>query len=157
MYRIGVGYDSHRFADNRKLFLGGVEIPYEKGLLGHSDADVLLHAVSDALLGAANLGDIGELFPDTDDKYKNVSSVVLLEKVVELVREKWDIVNIDNVIVAQFPKLSPYKKKMVNKIAEILELSTDCVSIKASTNEKMGFVGRGEGIAVISNVLLRRK
>ena len=146
--RIGNGYDVHRLVENRKLILGGVEIPYEKGLLGHSDADVLLHAVMDALLGAAALGDIGKHFPDTDPKYKGISSIKLLEHVAELITEKGYIVeNIDATIIAQRPKMRPYIDTMRQNIADALCIEIDQVNVKATTEEGLGFTGDGEGIS----------
>ena len=146
--RVGHGYDVHRFAENRKLVLGGVEIPYEKGLLGHSDADVLVHAVMDSLLGAAALGDIGTHFPDTDERYRGADSMRLLTAVCMLIAENgYAISNIDATIIAQAPKLKEYIPKMRNKIADVLEIDVDCVSIKATTEEKLGFTGRLEGIS----------
>jgi len=146
--RIGIGYDIHRLKKGRKLILGGVEIPYQKGLLGHSDADVLLHAVSDAILGAANLGDIGRHFPDADPKYKNISSKIILEKVYQTVRKKgWQIENIDSTIIAEEPKLFPYMNRMKKIIAEILKIGVEKISIKATTNEKLGPLGQKQGIA----------
>ena len=147
-YRIGIGYDIHRLAEGRKLFIGGVEIPYIKGLLGHSDADVLIHAVCDALLGAVGLDDIGELFPDSDPKYYNVSSVELLKQVDILVKKKsFAIGNIDAVLIAEEPRLSPFKKQIRAKIAETLKIKEDSVSIKAKTNEGLGLIGQKEAIA----------
>ena len=146
--RIGMGYDVHRLAENRALIIGGVEIPYEKGLLGHSDADVLLHAVMDALLGAAAMGDIGKHFPDTDPEYKGISSLILLEKVGELLRENGFIIeNIDATIIAQAPKMRPYIDSMRENIARILEVDISCVNFKATTEEGLGFTGSGEGIS----------
>lgn len=146
--RIGMGYDVHRLAENRALIIGGVEIPYEKGLLGHSDADVLLHAVMDALLGAAAMGDIGKHFPDTDPEYKGISSLILLEKVGELLRENGFIIeNIDATIIAQAPKMRPYIDSMRENIARILEVDISCVNVKATTEEGLGFTGSGEGIS----------
>lgn len=146
--RIGMGYDVHRLAENRALIIGGVEIPYEKGLLGHSDADVLLHAVMDALLGAAAMGDIGKHFPDTDPEYKGISSLVLLEKVGELLRENGFIIeNIDATIIAQAPKMRPYIDSMRENIARVLEVDISCVNVKATTEEGLGFTGSGEGIS----------
>jgi len=146
--RIGTGYDVHKLVEGRKLILGGVDIPYEKGLLGHSDADVLLHAIMDALLGAAALGDIGKNFPDTDDNYKGISSLLLLKKVAELLDDKGYIIsNIDATIIAQNPKLSPYVENMRSKIADCLVLDLDQVNIKATTEEGLGFTGAGLGIA----------
>jgi len=146
--RVGIGYDAHKLVEGRQLILGGVNIAYEKGLLGHSDADVLLHAICDALLGAAGLGDIGRHFPDTDPAYKNASSLRLLEAV----REKIALagvhcVNVDAVIVAQRPKLAPYMDRMRDNVATALQIGTDAVNIKATTTEGMGFEGRGEGIS----------
>ena len=146
--RVGTGYDVHRLVENRDLILGGVKIPHTLGLLGHSDADVLLHAIMDALLGAAALGDIGKHFPDTDDKYKGISSIKLLENVRDLIMEKGYVVeNIDATIIAQKPKLRPYIEEMEKNIAKALEISVDQVNVKASTEEKLGFTGSEEGIS----------
>lgn len=146
--RIGHGYDVHRFAENRKLFIGGEKIEYELGLLGHSDADVLLHAVCDALLGAAALGDIGAHFPDTDQRFKNIDSMLLLKNVAELIKAKgYRVQNIDATIIAQAPKMAPYIGNMCRNIAAALDVETDCVNIKATTEEHLGFTGRKEGIA----------
>ena len=146
--RIGMGYDVHRLQEGCKLIMGGVEIPYEKGLLGHSDADVLLHAVMDALLGAAAMGDIGKHFPDTDAAYKGISSVALLEKVGEMLNKKGFLVeNIDATIIAQAPKMRPYIDKMRENIAEALQMDISCVNVKATTEEGLGFTGSGEGIS----------
>ncbi len=146
--RIGSGYDVHRLAENRELILGGLTIPYEKGLLGHSDADVLVHAVMDALLGAAALGDIGRHFPDTDGAYKGISSIELLKRVKNLLEEHLYIIeNIDTTIIAQKPKLAPYIPGMVKNIAEALEITEDRVNVKATTEEGLGFTGEGLGIA----------
>ncbi len=146
--RIGHGYDVHRLCENRKLIIGGVEIEYEKGLLGHSDADVLLHAVSDSLLGAAAMGDIGGMFPDNDPAFKDADSLVLLKKVVErLAAAGYKTVNIDATIIAQKPKMSPHILKMRQNIADALGVDTDCVNVKATTEEKLGFTGSGEGIS----------
>lgn len=146
--RVGTGYDVHRLTEDRELILGGVKIPYEKGLLGHSDADVLLHAVMDALLGAAALGDIGKHFPDSNPEFKGISSVILLKKVGNLLEGKGFLVeNIDATIVAQAPKLRPYIDTMRENIAEALEMDISCVSVKATTEEGLGFTGAGEGIA----------
>lgn len=146
--RIGSGYDVHKLVEGRKLILGGVEIPYEKGLLGHSDADVALHAVMDALLGAAALGDIGRHFPDTDAAYRGVSSLVLLKQVGRLLEEEhYFIENIDATIIAQQPKLRPYMAEMVKNVADVLGISEDQVNFKATTEEGLGFTGSGEGIA----------
>ncbi len=156
--RIGHGYDVHRLTENRKLILGGVEIEFEKGLLGHSDADVLLHAISDALLGAAAMGDIGKLFPDNDDRFLGADSRKLLEEVVLKLSEKgYKIVNIDSTVIAQRPKLSPYIDLMRKNIAESCSLDIDDVSVKATTEEKMGFTGEGMGISAHAVVLIENK
>ena len=148
MMRIGMGYDVHRLVEDRKLILGGVEIPYEKGLLGHSDADVLVHAVMDALLGAASLGDIGKHFPDTDEQYKGISSIALLKHVAELLDEHCFVIeNIDATIIAQRPKLRPYMEEMEENIAKVLKIEKNQINLKATTEEKLGFTGREEGIA----------
>lgn len=148
MIRIGHGYDVHAFSENRKCIIGGVEIPYEKGLLGHSDADVLLHAISDSLLGAAALGDIGKHFPDTDPEFKGADSLVLLEKVNELLEQKgYKVINVDATVIAQAPKLAPYILKMRENIAKALKTDVDFISVKATTEEKLGFTGRKEGIS----------
>lgn len=155
--RIGHGYDVHRLTENRKLILGGVDIEFEKGLLGHSDADVLLHAISDALLGAAALGDIGKLFPDNDDRFLGADSRKLLEVVVEKLSEKgYKIVNIDSTVIAQRPKLSPYIDLMRANIAESCSMSIDDVGVKATTEEKMGFTGEGMGISAHAVVLIEK-
>lgn len=148
MTRFGMGYDVHRLVEGRKLILGGVEIPWEKGLLGHSDADVLLHAIADALLGAAALGDIGKHFPDTDEKFKGADSMNLLAEVVRLVREKgYTVGNVDATIVAQAPKLAPHIEKMAESIAGVLGVERDSVNVKATTEERLGFTGSGEGMS----------
>ncbi len=148
MIRIGHGYDVHRLCENRKLIIGGVEIPYEKGLLGHSDADVLLHAISDALLGAAALGDIGCIFPDNDEKYKDADSLVLLSQVVDLLKENgFSVNNIDCTVIAQNPKMKPHIDKMRSNISSACKIDMSCVSVKATTEEGLGFSGSGEGIA----------
>ena len=153
--RIGQGYDVHRLSEQRELILGGVNIPYEKGLLGHSDADVLVHAVMDALLGAAALGDIGQHFPDTDSKYKGISSMELLREVGSLLKTHGFVVgNIDATIIAEKPKLASYRPQMAENIAEVLHLNKGRVSVKATTEEELGFTGRGEGIAAQAAVLL---
>lgn len=153
--RIGMGYDVHKLVDDRKLIIGGVEIPYEKGLLGHSDADVLLHAIMDALLGAAALGDIGKHFPDTDERYKGISSIKLLECVGELLgKEGFIIGNIDATIIAQRPKMAPYREQMRQNIAKALGISVSQVSVKATTEEGMGFTGSGDGISSQAIALL---
>lgn len=146
--RIGNGYDVHRFAENRDLILGGVKIPYEYGLLGHSDADVLLHAIMDALLGAAALGDIGKLFPDTDERFKGADSLMLLKEVcVVLKANNYKIVNIDSIVIAQKPKLAPHIDQMRKNIADTCGIELSQVSVKATTEEKLGFTGRLEGIS----------
>ena len=148
MTRFGMGYDVHRLVEGRRLILGGVAIPYEKGLLGHSDADVLLHAIADALLGAAALGDIGRHFPDTDPRYAGADSGVLLARVRELIEEKgYRIGNVDATVVAQRPKLMAYIPQMVTNIARILAVPEDAVNVKATTEEQLGFTGSGEGIS----------
>lgn len=153
--RIGHGYDVHRLTENRRLILGGVEIPYEKGLLGHSDADVLVHAVMDALLGAAALGDIGKLFPDNDPAYSGADSVLLLKRVCAVLKEKgYFVSNVDSTIIAQKPKLAPYIEQMRVCIAQAMEISPDCVSVKATTEERLGFTGEGLGIAAHAVALI---
>lgn len=155
MFRIGYGYDVHKLVEERKLILGGVDIPYEKGLLGHSDADVLLHALTDALLGAVALGDIGKHFPDTDEKYKGIDSMLLLKEAYKLVLEKgYKISNCDMTISAQKPKLLPYIEKMRENIATALDTDVANISVKATTTEKLGFEGRGEGISATCVVLV---
>lgn len=147
-FRIGSGYDVHKLVEERRLILCGVEVPYELGLLGHSDADVALHALMDALLGAAALGDIGKHFPDTDMRFKGADSVKLTEHVVALLKERgWRVNNVDVTIIAQRPKLAGYIPAMRTKVAQVLGLDEDCVNVKATTTEKLGFTGRGEGIA----------
>lgn len=154
--RVGQGYDVHAFSGGRDLYLCGEKIEYELGLLGHSDADVALHALSDALLGAAALGDIGRHFPDTDPKYKGISSVILLKHVCSLIREKgFEIENTDITIVAQKPKLMPYIEKMRMNTAEAMGVEVECVNVKATTTEKLGFEGRCEGISAMAVVLLK--
>jgi len=154
-FRVGHGYDVHKLVEDRKLIIGGVEIPHYKGLLGHSDADVLAHAICDALLGAAALGDIGKHFPDNDDRYKDIDSLVLLEKVCELIRNKgYEISNVDSTILAQAPKLRPYIDEMRSKLAKVMKLDIDELSVKATTEERLGFTGREEGIAAHAVVLL---
>ena len=146
--RIGHGYDVHKLVEERRLILGGVDIPYEKGLLGHSDADVLLHAISDALLGAAALGDIGKHFPDTDAAYKNADSLVLLSKVNDIIGAAgYRVSNVDATVIAQAPKLAPHIAQMRKNIAKALETEVDDISVKATTEEHLGFTGRGEGIS----------
>lgn len=155
--RIGHGYDVHKFADNRKLILGGVEIPYEKGLLGHSDADVLLHAIMDALLGAAALGDIGKLFPDNDDTFLNADSLKLLEKTVQVLNENgYNIINIDSTIIAQKPKLKNYIVPMREKIAKACNMELEKISVKATTEEGLGFTGELLGISAHAVCLIEK-
>ena len=156
--RIGTGYDVHRLTENRKLILGGVEIEYEKGLLGHSDADVLVHAIMDALLGAAALGDIGKHFPDNDMQYKDISSIELLRKVAELIDEAgFTVENIDSTIVAQRPKLAPHILKLRENIASALGMELNRINVKATTEEGLGFTGEGLGIASQAVCLLKEK
>ena len=155
--RIGHGYDVHRLVEGRKLILGGVDIPFEKGLLGHSDADVLAHAVSDALLGAASLGDIGKHFPDTDPAYAGADSLKLLKHVVKLLNEKgWKVGNVDATILAQRPKLAPHIPVMVQNLAACLGVEIDQVNVKATTEEKLGFTGSGDGMAAHAVCLLEK-
>jgi len=155
MFRIGNGYDVHRFAKGRRLILGGVEIPFERGLLGHSDADVLCHAIADAVLGAANAGDLGEHFPDSSEAYKGISSLLLLKKTGEIVRERgFDFGNLDAIIVAQRPRVAPYSSEMKKNIAEALSINISAVGVKATTTEGLGFAGREEGIAAYAVALL---
>ena len=157
MIRVGLGYDVHKLVEGRKLILGGVDIPYEKGLLGHSDADVLLHAITDALFGAAALGDIGSHFPDTDPRYKGADSLKLLEACGEELRENgWKIGNIDAVIVAQRPKLLPYVPRMRENIARVLGIDMSQVSVKGKTEEGLGFTGSGDGMAVHAVCLIEK-
>ena len=154
--RIGHGYDVHKLVEGRPLIVGGVEIPHEKGLLGHSDADVLLHAISDALLGAAALGDIGKLFPDNDPEFKGADSLVLLREVCQHVRNAgFEIVNIDSTIIAQAPKFRPYIDEMRARISVYTDIDIDCISVKATTEEQMGFTGRKEGISAHAVCLLK--
>ncbi len=156
--RIGHGYDVHRLTENRKLILGGVEIPYEKGLLGHSDADVLVHALMDAMLGAAAMGDIGKLFPDNDDAYLGADSLVLLKKVSALIREHgYTLSNADCTVIAQRPRLSPFIDEMRKRVAEAAGVDVGRVSVKATTEEKLGFTGEGLGIAAHAVVLLEEE
>ena len=157
-FKIGFGYDVHPFAENRKLILGGVEIPYSKGLMGHSDADVLLHAICDSVLGALALGDIGKHFPDTDPKYKDCDSKKLLNDVYYLMREfRYEVGNIDSTILLQEPKLAEFIPEMRKVIANILNINVDHVSVKATTTEGLGYVGRNEGCAAYSVILLTKK
>ena len=157
-FRIGNGFDVHEFTEGRKLILGGVEIPFDKGLTGHSDADVLLHAITDALLGALALGDLGKHFPDTDEKYKDVDSLLLLKNAYALVKEKkYILFNLDSVLMIEKPKVAPYIIKMRTKISEALNIDLDCVSVKATTTEGLGFTGRGEGVAASAVILLKKE
>ena len=155
--RVGLGYDVHRLVEGRDLILGGVKIPYEKGLLGHSDADVLLHALTDALLGAAALGDIGRHFPDTDERYRGISSLILLEKAYTLVKERgYSLGNADMVLILQKPKLKEYIPFMEENIAEALSCEKERISVKATTEEGLGFTGQGEGVSAKAIVLLEK-
>ena len=155
--RVGHGYDVHRLVEGRALILGGVTVPFDRGLLGHSDADVLTHAVMDALLGAAVLGDIGKLFPDSDAAYAGADSIALLERVTALLREHgWQVGNVDATMVAQAPKLAPYVPEMRRRLAEAMGLDVDCVSVKATTEERLGFTGSGEGMAAHAVALIER-
>ncbi len=157
MQRIGLGYDVHAFAQGRKLIIGGVDIPYGKGLDGHSDADVLVHAIMDALVGALRAGDIGKLFPDTDPAYKGADSIKLLEQVGNLVREQgWSIVDIDSVLMIQEPKMSPHREQMRLNIAKALQIPVDNIGVKATTTEWLGYEGRGEGVSAQAVALLER-
>lgn len=155
MYRIGNGFDVHRLVIDRKLILGGIDIPFEKGLLGHSDADVLIHAIIDSLLGAAGLGVIGQYFPDNDTKYKDISGLVLLKRTYELIKN-YEIQNIDTTILAEQPKLQSYFLEMKNCIAKELKIDRNQINIKATTTEKLGYIGRCEGIAAMAIALLKR-
>ncbi|MBV4356601.1 2-C-methyl-D-erythritol 2,4-cyclodiphosphate synthase [Pinibacter aurantiacus] len=157
-YRIGFGIDFHQLVEGRDLWIGGIKIPHTKGALGHSDADVLLHAICDAMLGALSLGDIGIHFPNTDEKYKNIDSKILLQETFKLITDKgYEIVNIDSSLCLEAPKIKKYSGEMRETIARILNLSIDDVSIKATTTETMGFVGREEGLVAYANVLLKKK
>lgn len=153
--KIGFGFDVHPFAEERKLILGGIEIPSERGLEGHSDADVLLHAISDAILGALSLGDIGQHFPNTDEKWKGVSSSVILAHCYSLIKKQgYRISNIDSMLAIEAPKISPFIEKIKNNVSNILEISPNQISVKATTTEKLGFVGRAEGVVAMATVLL---
>ena len=153
--RIGIGYDVHRLVKGRKLVLGGVTIPFEKGLLGHSDADVLIHAVCDALLGAAGLGDIGLHFPDTDPELKDISSMIILSETYNLLKGKgFTIINLDSTIMAEAPKIKPFKATMQKNIARTIEIEPQCVNVKATTLETLGMIGKGEGIAALCIALI---
>ena len=156
--RVGIGYDVHKLTEGRDLIIGGVNIPYEKGLLGHSDADVLLHAVMDALLGAAALGDIGKHFPDSDERYKGISSIALMEYVAEFLDEKgYQVVNVDATIIAQRPKLRPYIEQMEENIATALKVDKDQINVKATTEEGLGFTGTGEGMSSQAICMIEKK
>lgn len=153
--RTGIGLDAHRFADGRKLMLGGCEVPHGRGLVGHSDADVVLHALMDALLGACGLGDVGEMFPDTDPAFKDASSIALLEEVAAAVRERgFGVVNVDIVVVCEEPKIAPHRESMRSRISEAVGIDPGAVSVKGTTTEGMGLTGRGEGIVAIASVLV---
>ena len=157
MLRIGNGYDVHKLVEGRKLVLGGIEIPHTKGVLGHSDGDVLIHAIMDAMLGALALGDIGQHFPDTDMKYENINSTILLTRVKELIAERgYKVVNLDSIIVLQKPKVKPYIEAMRKRIAEVLEIDMEQVSVKATTEEKLGFTGDESGVKSYCVVLLEK-
>ncbi len=157
-FRIGIGYDSHRFSEGRDLIIGGVKIPFEKGLLGHSDGDVLTHAIIDALLGASHLGNIGKLFPDTDKNFKDANSIKLLRKVVGLLKaNNFQIVNVDSTIILEKPKISPWIDKVEKSLSSALEIPLTGISVKPKTNEQMGFIGRGEGVAALAICLLEEK
>jgi len=153
--RIGIGYDVHRLVEGRKLILGGVTIPFEKGLLGHSDADVLIHAVCDALLGAAGLGDIGLHFPDTDPKLKDISSLIILSKTYSFLKNKgFTVINLDSTIMAEKPKITPFRSTIQKNIARTIEIEPECVNVKATTLETLGMMGKGEGIAALCIALI---
>ncbi|MFC1852138.1 2-C-methyl-D-erythritol 2,4-cyclodiphosphate synthase [candidate division CSSED10-310 bacterium] len=157
MYRIGLGYDVHSLEQGYRLILGGVEIPWPRGLVGHSDADVLIHALCDAVLGALGQGDIGKLFPDTDPVYKGIDSSILLRQVIDIMkREEFSIVNVDALVIAQAPRIGPYSEAMKETLCPILEISKNLLNIKATTTEKLGFEGRGEGVATQVIVLLKQ-
>ena len=156
-YRIGFGYDVHQLVSGREFWLGGIKIPFEKGGLGHSDADVLIHVICDALLGAANLGDIGKHFPDNSDEFKDIDSKILLKKVMQLIREnKYEIVNIDSTICLQLPKLSPHIEKMKLELSHCMDIDINDLSIKATTTEKLGFVGSGAGVSAYATVMINK-
>lgn len=157
MLRIGNGYDVHKLVEGRKLILGGMEIPHTKGVLGHSDGDVLIHAIMDAMLGALALGDIGQHFPDTDMKYENIDSTILLTRVKELIAERgYRVINLDSIIVLQKPKVKPYIEAMRKRVAEVLEIDIDQVSVKATTEEKLGFTGDESGVKSYCVILLEK-
>lgn len=153
--KIGLGYDVHQLSEGKNFYLGGIKLDHEKGAVGHSDADVLIHAICDALLGAANLGDIGKHFPPSDQKYKGIDSKILLDKVMDLIRSKgFEIGNIDSTVLLEAPKLRPHIDKMAQTLAKTMKTSKENISIKATTNEKLGFIGREEGVAALAIVLL---
>lgn len=155
--KVGFGYDVHQFAEGRELWLGGIKMDYTLGLLGHSDADVLIHAICDAILGAASLRDIGFNFPDTDNSYKNIDSKILLKRTIDLVRSKgWELSNIDATVCAQQPKINPHIEKMRSTLAEVLSIDVDDISIKATTTEHLGFVGRMEGMSAYAVALIQK-
>jgi 2-C-methyl-D-erythritol 2,4-cyclodiphosphate synthase len=155
--RVGLGYDIHRLVAGRKLVLGGVTIPYEKGLIGHSDADVLVHAVCDALLGAAGLGDIGMHYPDTDAEFKDISSIKLLEKTHDMLKENgFGIINIDSIVFAELPKVMPFRSEMEKNIAMAIEIDPECVNVKATTTEGLGMIGKGDGIGAMCIALIKK-
>lgn len=155
--RVGIGYDVHKLVENRKLIIGGVDIPYEKGLLGHSDSDVLIHAIMDSIIGACKKGDIGKLFPDNNPEFKDISSIELLKRVYQFIKsDDYKIINIDSVIVAQKPKMAPYIESMEKNISECLNIPVDSVSVKATTEEELGFTGRKEGIAAKAVCLVEK-
>ena len=157
MFRIGIGFDLHRFEIGKKLIIGGIEIPFEKGFKAHSDGDIFFHSLADALLGAIGYGDIGELFPDTDDKWKDIESSVFLKKAYSIVKEKgYEIVNIDSVVIMEKPKLKPYRKKIIENTAKILEINSNIIFLKGKTNEKLGFIGEGKGASCYTVVLLKK-
>lgn len=154
MIRVGLGYDVHRFAAGRRLVLGGIEIEHERGLEGHSDADVVLHAVTDAVLGATGNGDIGTHFPPDDEAWRGADSAMLLKRARQFIGDSWQVENLDIVVIAEEPKIGPHRAAMCQRIGQILGIATDVVNVKATTNEGMGFVGRGEGIAALATALL---
>lgn len=157
MIRAGIGFDAHRFGDGRKLMLGGVEIPHARGLRGHSDADVLLHALADALLGAAGMDDIGTHFPDSDEAWKDAASSLFVQRIMAMLKRKhWVVQNVDLTLLAEAPKIAPYRAAIRDSVAHLLKVSRDAVNVKASTTDHMGFVGRGEGIAAQAIVLLAK-
>lgn len=158
MSLVGIGYDSHRLAEGRRLVIGGIEIPYERGLDGHSDSDVLTHAIIDALLGAAGKGDIGQHFPDTDERWRDADSIALLEAVLEMIEaDRLRVVNVDCTVIMEAPKLSPHREAIRERLAEVLGLEARRVNVKASTGERMGFVGRGEGVAALAVASLQEQ